>query len=72
MYRIVTRHRVKGASRPVVEHGPWHPTLQAAEQWADHLRTLGYLASIEGHGQEIVGHDVTVESDLAEALANMA
>lgn len=75
MYRVVTLYRAIGASRPIVERGPWHPTMQAAEQWAEILRGLGYVVSVEGqHGgfgspAAEGGND---NSALAEALANMA
>lgn len=76
MYRIITTYRDQGRARPIIEHGPWHPTLPIAERWADTLRTMGYVVSIEsqsGPGRVIEGNQEKNDNHLlAEALANMA
>lgn len=68
MYRVVTTHRVAGAKRPIVEHGPWHPTQDGAKYWADVLNGSGYVTKIESQRGEVKEDN----SALADALASMA
>lgn len=74
MYRVITKYRNGGASRPVIERGPWHPTQDLARFWADLLRESGYVTEIEsqhsGHTLDAAGGNDNAA--LAEALASMA
>ncbi|MFN4325412.1 MAG: hypothetical protein ACK4FP_05940 [Azonexus sp.] len=67
MYRVITTYR-NGTERPVIEKGPWHPSRQHAEYWAEQLRLSGYVVEIESQG----GPAKEDNSELAAALANMA
>lgn len=67
MYRVVTTYR-NGGERPVKEKGPWHPSRQSAEYWAEQLRLAGYVVEIESQGGGIKDDN----SELAAALAGMA
>lgn len=69
MYRVVTKYRDRGRSRPIVEYGPWHPTHHEAEFWAEHLRAAGYIVDIESQRGTLGGSD---HDELAAAIANMA
>ncbi|MCK6390460.1 MAG: hypothetical protein L6Q40_05465 [Azonexus sp.] len=71
MFRVVTKY-TNGTARPVVERGPWHPTRDVAEQWAELLRTHGYLAHLESQGglADAAGGDDN--ADLMAALSSMA
>ena len=70
MYRVVTTYR-NGSARPVVEYGPWHATLPAAEHWAQVLREHGYATRVESQAGQ-VREDAGGNNDLAAALASMA
>lgn len=67
MYRVVTRYR-NGTDRPIVEHGPWHPSRQHTEYWAEQLRLAGYIVEIDSQGGKVADDN----ADLASALASMA
>lgn len=67
MYRVVTRYR-NGTDRPIVEHGPWHPSRQHTEYWAEQLRLAGYIVEIDSQAGKVVDDN----ADLASALASMA
>ncbi len=68
MFRVVTTYRNRGSTRPIVEHGPWHPSRRDAELWAELLGNAGYRVEIESqHGR--IDSD---NSDIAAALAGMA
>ncbi|WP_374327374.1 hypothetical protein [Azonexus sp.] len=74
MYRVVTKYR-NGTARPVVEHGPWHPTRQTADDWAQILRAHGYVAHIESQGGLIdagLSGGPSDNGDLLAALSSMA
>lgn len=67
MYRVVTSYR-NGTDRPIIEHGPWHPSRQHTEYWAEQLRLAGYIVEIESQGGKVLDDN----ADLASALASMA
>ncbi|MBF1164000.1 hypothetical protein PTW32_16060 [Dechloromonas agitata] len=67
MYRVITTYR-NGTERPVIEKGPWHPSRQHTEYWAEQLRLSGYVVEIESQGSAMKEDN----SDLASALASMA
>lgn len=67
MYRVVTSYR-NGTDRPIVEHGPWHPSRQHTEYWAEQLRLSGYIVEIESQAGKVADDN----SDLVSALASMA
>lgn len=67
MFRVITTYR-NGIARPIVEKGPWHPSRQHTEYWAERLQQAGYIVEIESQGSA-VSND---HSDLAAALASMA
>ncbi|WP_295008178.1 hypothetical protein [uncultured Dechloromonas sp.] len=67
MYRVVTRYR-NGTERPIIEHGPWHPSRQHTEYWAEQLRLAGYIVEIDSQA----GKAADDNADLASALASMA
>ena len=67
MYRVITTYR-DGTERPVIEKGPWHPSRQHTEYWAEQLRLAGYVVEIESQGSAVKEDN----SDLAAALASMA
>jgi hypothetical protein len=69
VYRVKTTYR-NGTSRPIIEHGPWHPAREDAEHWAETLRGFGYVVSIESQHGKI--EDKDDNADLAAALAGMA
>lgn len=46
MYRIIIR-RFDHYGKWIVEAGPWHASRHTAEQWAEILRSLGYVVRIE-------------------------
>lgn len=71
MFRVVTKYR-NGTARPVVERGPWHPSRDIAEQWANTLRQHGYLTHLESQGGMINGELANDNSDLMAALSSMA
>jgi hypothetical protein len=72
VYRVVTTYRDSGSARPVVERGPWHPTPEAAEYWADVLRGHGYVVNIETQFSGAMIETHTDNHALADALASMA
>lgn len=67
MYRVVTTYR-NGTDRPIIERGPWHPSRQHTEYWAEQLRQAGYIIEIESQAGKVAED----HSDLASALASMA
>jgi len=67
VYRVVTSYR-NGTDRPIIEHGPWHPSRQHTEYWAEQLRLAGYTVEIESQAGKVADDN----SDLASALASMA
>ena len=67
MYRVITTYR-NGTERPVIEKGPWHPSRQHTEYWAEQLSLAGYVVEIESQGSAVKEDN----SDLAAALASMA
>ncbi|HLO65355.1 MAG TPA: hypothetical protein VK165_20525 [Azonexus sp.] len=67
MFRVITTYR-NGIARPIVEKGPWHPSRQHTEYWAEQLQQAGYIVEIESQGSA-ASND---HSDLAAALASMA
>ncbi|WP_434515389.1 hypothetical protein AB6Q56_01245 [Dechloromonas sp. ARDL1] len=67
MYRVVTRYR-NGTERPIIEHGPWHPSRQHTEYWAEQLRLAGYIVEIDSQAGKVPEDN----ADLASALASMA
>ncbi|MBL8448825.1 MAG: hypothetical protein JNM32_02755 [Dechloromonas sp.] len=69
MHRVVTKYKDRNRN-VVIEHGPWHPTRQEAQRWADLLAQSGYRVDIESRGAEEGGG--TSNADLAQALASMA
>ena len=69
MFRVKTTYR-NGTERPIIEHGPWHPTRKEAEYWAETLRDFGYVVEIESQHGKIEAKDDN--ADLAAALAGMA
>lgn len=69
MYRVVTKYRDQGHSRPTVEYGPWHPTRREADFWASELRAAGYIVEIESRYGTVDNSD---HGDLAAAIASMA
>ena len=71
MYRVITTYRNRGSTRPIVEHGPWHPSRQEAERWAELLADLGYRVEIESQHGRPESADSN-DSDLAAALSSMA
>jgi hypothetical protein len=68
MFRVVTTYR-NGTERPIVEKGPWHPSRQHSEYWAEQLRQAGYIVEIESQAGLAPKDD---NADLASALASMA
>lgn len=71
MFRVVTQYRDQGSPRPVVETGPWHESRQFAEEWAERLRTMGYVVHIQTQGKGAMAEQDDNHM-LAAALANMA
>ncbi len=71
MFRVVTKYR-NGTARPVVERGPWHPSRDTAQQWADALREHGYLTHLESQGGLIDSGLANDNADLMAALSSMA
>ena len=69
MHRVVTDIRDYRGQR-IIEAGPWHVSIDDAENWAEILRDLGYKAHIERMGSAISGGPS--DDDLAHALAGMA
>ncbi|MCG2578889.1 hypothetical protein LZ012_17995 [Dechloromonas sp. XY25] len=69
MFRVITTYR-NGIARPIVEKGPWHPSRQHTEYWAEQLQQAGYIVEIESQGSGGVAN--SDHSDLAAALASMA
>jgi len=70
VYRVITKYRDSGSSRPVVERGPWHSDHDTAEYWADILRALGYVVEIQS---QHMGHAPDDDNRaLADALSSMA
>jgi len=67
VYRVVTRYR-NGTERPIIEHGPWHPSRQHTEYWAEQLRLAGYIVEIDSQAGKVPEDN----ADLASALASMA
>jgi hypothetical protein len=67
VFRIVTTYR-NGTERPIIEKGPWHPSRQHTEYWAEQLRQAGYVVEIESQAGAVKEDN----SDLAAALASMA
>ncbi|MBL8404338.1 MAG: hypothetical protein JNL16_07315 [Dechloromonas sp.] len=67
MYRVVTRYR-NGTERPIIEYGPWHPSRQHTEYWAEQLRLAGYIVEIDSQAGKVPEDN----ADLASALASMA
>ncbi len=68
MFRVISSYRNTGP-RPVVEKGPWHPDRETAEAWADCLRHLGYVTTLES---QFGGAAPPGNNELASALASMA
>ena len=68
MFRVISSYR-NGGPRPVVEKGPWHPDRASAEAWADILRMLGYVTTLES---QFGGAGQASNEELASALASMA
>ena len=69
MHRVITKFRDRHG-QVIVERGPWHPSREEAEHWADLLRTFGYQTQVESHGNHQGGADDNAE--LAKALSSMA
>ena len=67
MFRVITTYR-NGIARPIIEKGPWHPSRQHTEYWAEILQQAGYIVEIESQGSAVASD----HSDLASALASMA
>jgi hypothetical protein len=67
VHRVITRYR-NGTGRPIMERGPWHPSMEVAQNWQDLLRAMGYFVDIES--QHVAGGNDN--SDLANALSSMA
>jgi hypothetical protein len=67
VYRVVTSYR-NGTDRPIIEQGPWHPSRQQTEYWAEQLRLAGYIVEIESQAGRVADDN----ADLASALASMA
>jgi hypothetical protein len=66
VFRVITTYR-NGTARPIIEKGPWHPSRQHTEYWAEQLRQAGYFVEIESQGGPVNNN-----TDLAAALASMA
>lgn len=67
MHRVVSKcldHR----GRWLIEAGPWLASYSAAEDWAEQLRRMGYIARIDSMAQPLGDDDF----DLHDALASMA
>lgn len=67
MYRVVSKcldHR----GRWLIEAGPWLASYDAAADWAEQLRRMGYIARVDSMAQPLASDDF----DLHDALANMA
>ena len=58
----------KFLSKNTIEKGPWHPSRQHTEYWAEQLRQAGYVVEIESQAGAVKEDN----SDLAAALASMA
>lgn len=67
MHRVITKFRDRNGG-VITERGPWHPTREGADRWAELLRSFGYQVQVESHGGPIGGGG----NDLAKALASMA
>ena len=68
MQRVVTDIRDHRGNR-ILEAGPWHVSPDVAENWAEILRGLGYIAHVERMNGSITGHK---DMSLDDALASMA
>ena len=69
MYRVITKYRDSGSTRPIVEHGPWHNDHDTADYWAELLRAQGYVVEVES---QHIGHPADDNRALADALSSMA
>ncbi|HJW26804.1 MAG TPA: hypothetical protein VJ576_18040 [Rhodocyclaceae bacterium] len=69
MHRVITKFRDRHG-QVIIERGPWHPSREDAERWADLLRSFGYQVQVESHGNQLGGG--ADHQDLAKALSSMA
>lgn len=67
MHRVITKFRDRHG-QVIIEKGPWHPSRDEAERWAEILRDRGYQVELESHGAGAGASD----HDLAQALSSMA
>lgn len=65
VYRVVVK-RLDHRDRWLVERGPWITSEKEASAWANTLRRMGYVATVENMSGEVA--HITADSKLANPL----